>query len=179
MTHTAITYGHALFELAQEEGKLQEYMADLKVVSYVLAENPQFLSLLDSRNIPLMERLAALDECFGGQVAPYILNSMKLLCQNGDGKQLPDCIRQFTLLYNDFCGIVEVKAVSAVPLSPALMEKLQKKLESITGKTVVLQCREDPSVLGGLRLDWGGKELDGTVRRRLDEFGKELAELVL
>ena len=179
MTQTAITYGHALFELAHEGGALQEYMADLKVISYVLDDNPQFLPMLDSRSISLAERLSTLDECFSGQIAPYVLNFMKLLCQNAAILELPACIRQFTILYNESCGILEVKAVSAVPLSPALQEKLQKKLQEITGKTVVISYVEDPEVLGGLRLCWDGKELDGTVRRRLDEFGKNLAELTL
>lgn len=179
MTKTAITYGTALFELAQEEGKLETYMQDLQVVSHVIRENPQFLALYDSRGIPLAERLAALDECFQGQTAPYVLNFMKILCQNGIMAELPACIRQFTILYNEAFGILEVKAVSAVHLSPALEAKLQKKLEEITGKRILLSCSVDAAVIGGLRLDLSGTELDGTIQRKLDEFGKSLSQLVL
>ncbi|MBP3313508.1 MAG: ATP synthase F1 subunit delta [Oscillospiraceae bacterium] len=179
MNKTAMTYGHALFELAQEEGKLDEFMTDLKVISHVLQENPQFLALYDSRNIPLAERLGALDECFGGQVAPYIVNFLKILCQNGLMEILPHCIEHFRSLYNNASGILEVKVVSAIKLLPALQDKLRAKLQDITGKTVVLICTEDPNVLGGLRLDLGGTELDGTIRRKLDEFGKDLSQLVL
>lgn len=179
MTEVAFTYGHALFELAQEEGKIEEYKEQLDMVTFLLNTVPKMLPLLSCRDISLAERLGVLDDGFGGQVEPYVLNFMKVLCQNGHSEELPDCIRQFNLLYNEHRNILEVSAVSAVALTDALKEKLQKKLEAITGKTVVLVCKEDPTVLGGLRLNLDGKELDGTVRRKLDEFGKSLADLVL
>ncbi len=179
MTETGFVYGHALFELAQEEGKVEEYLEQINMVCYILETVPKLLVLLSCHGISMEERLSVLDDGFGGQVEPYVLNFMKVLCQNGHASELPNCIQQFKKLRNEEKGILEVKAVSAIPLSPALKQKLQEKLEAITGKTVVLVCKEDPAVIGGLQLDLGGKELDGTLRRRLDEFGKQLKELVL
>ena len=104
---------------------------------------------------------------------------MKILCQNGAISELADCIRQFELLYFEACGILEVKAVSAVEISPALQEKLDEKLSQITGKTLSMRYTTDPSVLGGVRLEMGGTELDGSVRRKLDEAAKRLADLTI
>ena len=179
MTQTALTYGQALFDLAQEEGNLQEYYRQVGMVASLLKEQPAFLTLLDCGSIPLKRRLEILDESFRGRVLPYLLNFMKLLCQSGKVRHLPDCLRQFVCLYNKEMGIVEAKVVSAVALTPLQQEKLQKKLESMTGKTVVLSLCQDATLLGGVKISLDGKEQDGTVRRRLDEFGKQLAELVL
>ena len=179
MTDTALMYGKSLFELAQEEGKIKEYMQDLLTVRAALEEEPKFLSLLASHAVTKQERLGVLDACFGGKVAPYILNFMKILCENGAIRQLADCIRQFELLYNDACGIVEVRAVSAVSLSSLLREKLEKKLSQMTGKTVSVRYSVNPALLGGIALELDGTELDGSVRRRLDEIAKSLAELTI
>lgn len=179
MTQTALTYGSSLFDLAVEENKLQAYMEELNIISVALEENPQLLTLLDCRSIAKEERLQVLDACFKGKIQDYLLNFLKILCEKGAILQLPGCIRQFELCYFDARGIVEAKAVTAAELPPALAEKLTKKLESITGKTVVLRCAVDPAVLGGVRLQFMGRELDGTIRRRLDEVSRSLADLTL
>ena len=54
-----------------------------------------------------------------------------------------------------------------------------KKLEQLTGKTIDLSCRVDPAVMGGVRLDYDGKRVDGTVRSRLDAVDKMLKNTVL
>ena len=50
---------------------------------------------------------------------------------------------------------------------------------AITGKTVELHCRIDPTVLGGIRLDYDGKRVDGTVKNRLDAMAALLKNTVL
>ena len=64
-------------------------------------------------------------------------------------------------------------------LTQPQQEKLTEKLEQITGKTVKLHCTVDASVLGGVRLELMGRQLDGTVKRRLDEVSKSLSSLTL
>jgi len=179
MTDHAMTYGSALFDLAVEEDRLQTYMDELYAVSHAVKEQPQLLQLLDCRAVPQKERLEVLDNCFQGHVQPYVLNYMKILCQKGLIRQLPDTIRRFEILYLDAKGIVEAHAATAAPMSPALQEKLTEKLEQITGKTVKLHCTVDASVLGGVRLELMGRQLDGTVKRRLDEVSKSLSSLTL
>ena len=179
MTQTAITYGSSLYDLAREENAAPLYMEQLRVLREILNENPEYLPMLSSRALPLQERLHLLDEAFRGRIEPYLLNFMKILCEKGAVRELPGCIRQFELLWNDEHGILEAAATSAVPLSPAMREKLTRKLAEATGKTVLLTCRTDPALLGGVRVEYAGHELDGTVRRRLDELGKQLEQLTL
>ena len=49
-----------------------------------------------------------------------------------------------------------------------IIDPIADKLTQITGKTVELQNKVDPAVLGGVRLDYDGKRVDGTVQSRLD-----------
>ena len=57
--------------------------------------------------------------------------------------------------------------------------RLTEKLGKLTGKTIDLSCRIDPAVLGGVRLDYDGKRVDGTVQGRLDAVDKLLKNTVL
>ena len=75
--------------------------------------------------------------------------------------------------------ILVVKAVSAIALSEEQKKKLTAKLEAITGKIIDLQCGIDTAALGGLRLSYDGKQVDGTVKTKLDAIGKLLKNTVL
>ena len=69
--------------------------------------------------------------------------------------------------------------VTAAPLSQTQSEKLRQKLDKITGKRVTLRCRLDPTVLGGIRLDYDGQRLDDTVSHRLDAIRDTLRKTAL
>ena len=52
------------------------------------------------------------------------------------------------------------------------------KLEAITGKRIELSNKVDPACLGGVRLDYDGKRVDGTVKTRLDGIAAALQNTV-
>ena len=72
-----------------------------------------------------------------------------------------------------------MRAVSAVPLSDAQKAKLTQKLTAMTGKTVALNCKVDAAVLGGVRLQYDGRQVDGTVRNYLREIENTLKNTVI
>ena len=104
---------------------------------------------------------------------------MKILTEKGYIRHFSGCCRAFRQQYNQDRGILPVRAVSAVALSEGQKERLQQTLAQRTGKTVQLQCSVDPTVLGGVRLDYDGKRMDGTVQTRLDTVSKLLKNTVL
>jgi F-type H+-transporting ATPase subunit delta len=179
MTDMTAGYARALFDLAQEEKKSDEFLHQLQVLDTAFSAEPDFLRLLANPGISKAERCQMLDESFRDGVHLYVLNFMKLLTENGDILTFHDCVKQFRSCYNEANGILCVLAISAVALSEQQREKLQQKLETITGKKVQLETKIDPACLGGLRLDYNGKRIDGTVRNRLDAMAKQLSRATL
>jgi F-type H+-transporting ATPase subunit delta len=179
MTQAANTYGQALYDLAKEENLGKTILEELSVLKGVFAENPQYSKLLSAPDIPKQERCGILDEAFRGKVNPYVLNFMKILTEKGYIRFFPDCCDAYRGFYNEDNGILVVKAVSAVALSDAQKQKLAAKLEANTGKQIDLQCSVDAAQLGGLRLSYSGKQVDGTVKNRMDAIAKLLKNTVL
>ena len=179
MTQVAVTYAQALYDLAKDEGLGKSILEELTVLKDVFAETPQYSKLLSAPDIPKQERCAVLDEAFRGNVDPYVLNFMKILTEKGYIRQFPDCCDAYRSFYNTDNGILVVKALSAVGLSEAQKRKLTEKLTATTGKQIDLQCGVDPAMLGGLRLNYDGRQVDGTVKTRLDSIGKLLKNTVL
>mgnify|MGYP003292442545 FL=1 len=179
MTEVATTYGQAMYDLARDEGKSQQILAELSVLDQSLSAQPQFLQLLSSPNIPKEERVQILDDSFRGKIDPYVLNFLKVLTEKGYMRHFSGCCQFYRQCYNKDNGIMPVIAYTAVPLSDELRRKLTAKLSTVTGKTIELDCRIDPETLGGVRLDFDGKQVDGTVRRRLEDIRGLLKNTVL
>ena len=168
MTQFAKLYGGSLFDLAAEEGADGAILDQLEECLSLLRENPDYLKLLSTPSLPKKERCGLLDQALRGSVHQYLLNFLKILCERGQLGQLSQCAAAYRQKYNQAHGIVEATAVSAVALTDDQALRLRQKLESVTGKQIRLRCKVDPAVLGGIRLDIDGTELDGTVRSRLD-----------
>ena len=179
MTEVANVYGEALYGLAKEEGLTQTILHQLKTLEGCFAQEPGYLRLLGAHNLPKAERCQILDECFRGKVEPYVLNFLKILTERGYAKCFFDCCKAYRQMYNEDNGILPVEAVTAVALTQEQFARLQEKLEKLTGKTVELTNRVDPAVLGGVRLDYDGKRVDGTVSSRLDTIRDLLKNTVL
>ena len=179
MTETARMYGGSLYDLAAEEGLDARILEDLDGVTAIFKDDPEYLHLLSIPSIPKKERCALLDEAFRGQVHLYVLNFLKILCEHGTLRELPGCARAYRIRYNAAHGILEATATSAVPLTEGQKAALKQKLESVTGKTIDLAAKVDKAVLGGIRLDIEGTELDGTVQNRLATLRRNIAAATL
>lgn len=174
MTKLEQVYGGSLYALAQEGGGTEAILQELRQIVCIFEENPDYVRFLSTLSIAKETRCQALDEAFGGKVQPYVLNFMKLLCENGYMSQFNGCVKEYIRLYNRDNDIVQVCAVTAVPMSAELKEALCGKLQSVLGKTVELQCKVDKACMGGVRLELPDRRLDGTVKNRLDKLAAAL-----
>ena len=104
---------------------------------------------------------------------------MKILTEKGYIRRFGECCAAYRVQYNEDHGILPVCASTAVALKPEQAARLTAKLEAMTGKTVELTNRIDPSVMGGVRLDYSGKRVDGTVKNRLDTVSELLKNTIL
>ena len=175
MTELGRAYGGALYALAEEEQLENELLAQLDEVCKLLADNPNYVRLIKDKAIAKVERLTLLDGAFGGQIHPYLLNFMKLLCERGAFGEMPACKAEYVSRYNDKHGIVPAKVVSAEPLSETQISRLKAALERKTGKQVTLDIHVDASLGGGLRVEMAGKRYDNTLESRMDHLRRALA----
>ena len=179
MTETAKMYGGSLYDLAAEEGLETRVLDELDEAAKLIRDDPEYLRLLSTPSIPKKERCGLLDEALRGQVHLYVLNFLKILCEKGTLRELSGCARAYRIRYNQAHGILEATAISAIPLTEPQRAALHAKLESLTGKTIDLKTKVDAKVLGGIRLDIEGTELDGTVQNRLASLRRDIAAVTL
>ena len=179
MTDAANVYGQALYELARDEGLAARILGELTVLKTSFSQEPGFLQLLAAPSVPKQERCQILDSSLRSQVHPYVLNFLKILTEKGYLRHFSECCKTYRDQYNEDNGILPVVAVTAIALTGEQAARLSEKLTRGTGKRVALANRVDPSCLGGVRLEFDGKQLDDTVEHRLAAIGSLLKSTVL
>ena len=115
-----------------------------------------------------------MEEIFGGRANRYLVNMLKILAEKRIFHIVPKCRVEYEKLYCEANGILAVTATSAVELSESQKQRLIQKLSEKTGSKILLTCKADKACLGGIRLEYGGKRFDASVKNKLEAMKKSL-----
>lgn len=165
-------FAQAVFGLALERGRLDQWAADLGVINEAL-RSPELKAFLDHAKVPLSQKVRTIEEV-APSVDPLMRNLLSLLVSRGIVELFREVSKEYHRLLDKFKGRVQVEVVSAVPLENGEKERLARFLTELVQKEIVLESRVEPSVLGGLLIKIGDRLIDGSTRSRLSDLGKRL-----
>lgn len=171
-------YGSALFMLTEELGTTEAVRADVDEAILALEANPEYVKMLDTPALTPSERLALIDEAFAS-LDENLVNTLKLLAKGRMAHAIVKALYAYLDEYMESRGIIKAEVISAVALSEAQCDRLKEKLVKITGKTVVIDNKVDPTILGGIKLRYMGIQSDGSIRTRLEGFKAALEGTVI
>ncbi len=169
MTDMSKEYAVALFMLAQEDDCSSSVSESLAIVKNTVDEHEGYLDLLASPAIPIEERLKLIDEAFG-ELNPYAVSFLKLLCERSYIRFLSDAIDEFERLLADASQVLTANVTCAVALDDKKEAELKQKLEVKFGHPVEILTTVDTAVLGGMVIEIDGKVIDASLRRRLGDI---------
>ena len=170
MTELSKEYGEGLYALAAEEQLSQDWLAQLEMLGRCFKEQPAFLHLLSNMSLSKEERLGILENTFRGQIHPYVLNFLKILCERGAMMEFAGCANAYRALYNLEHQVLEAKVTTGEKMTDDQRARLIEKLQKMTGKEIQLTEKVDEKVIGGVLLEMDGKRYDNTVRHRLEKI---------
>ncbi|WP_439817300.1 F0F1 ATP synthase subunit delta [Zavarzinia sp. CC-PAN008] len=164
----ATRYATALFELARDRRILGEVATELRELRGLIQGSHDLQRLLAS---PLYDRdqqgkalAAVLDR---GGASDLVRNLVGLLARNRRLFVLDATIAAFLELAAKERGEVTARVVSAQPLSPQQEESLARALGQAAGRTVLIDSRVEPSLLGGMVVRLGSRQIDASLGTRL------------
>jgi F-type H+-transporting ATPase subunit delta len=168
-------YAQALLELGTEQGNLDKIVEEVSSAAEAWDASADFRNAIEN---PLVGHDAK--KAVVGEVAerigagPATRNTLLLLVDRRRMKTLPYLARTLRELADAKKGVIRAEVTTAAPLSDAYYEKLQAKLEKITGQRVVVDKRTDPTLIGGVIARIGDRVFDGSLRTRLDTLRSAL-----
>ncbi len=167
-------YAEALFEVASELNKLEQFKQEIKAVSDVLENEPQLKTIFQHPKLSKNEKKDIIKSIFNNRVSQEILNLCYIVVDKGRERHITDISDEYIKLSNQKMGIVEAQAVTAVPMDEEEKLKLQNKLSEKLGKKVLLSNILDKNILGGVLVRIEDRVIDSSVKGRLEDIYKNL-----
>jgi F-type H+-transporting ATPase subunit delta len=166
-------YARALFEAAQEKGRLEAVRDQLEQVVAAAAEVPELRELLRNPQLDPRARAAALEDVLAGG-DELLRNFLLLLVDKGRIGELEVIAQEFERLVADSEGVLSAELTTAIELSDDDERRLLKQIEDASGRKVEATRHVDPGLIGGIVLQVGSHRLDASVRGRLDRLRRTL-----
>ena len=174
MEEIAQVYSRSLFEVAKEHSKLDRIRDELAVFADALADNRELSVFFFSPYFSTQEKEDGLRRTVV-DADPTLVNFLQVLIENHRLPLVHRIRRQFETLWDRENRRLPVEVTSAVELDRSVIEALEARILEQTGQNVELESRVDPDVLGGLVLRVGNSIIAASVRNRLEELRKEVA----
>jgi F-type H+-transporting ATPase subunit delta len=166
-------YARALFEAAQEKGRLEPVRDQLEQVVTAAAEVPELRELLRNPQLDPRARAAALEDVLAGG-DELLRNFLFVLVDKGRIGALELIAQEFERLVAEAEGVLSAELTTAIELSDDDERRLLKQIEDASGRKVEATRQVDPELIGGIVLQVGSHRLDASVRGRLDRLRRAL-----
>lgn len=171
----ASRYAAALYELGVEQGNLATLSDEIRRVADTYASSAELRAILDNPIVPEAPRTAILKEvCERLSLSTSAKNAIALLAQRQRLAALPFVARGLAKLTDERTGVVRASVISATKLDEGYYGRLQREMETRTGRKVVLERAVDPQLIGGVVVRIGDRIIDGSLRTRLDTLQSKL-----
>jgi F-type H+-transporting ATPase subunit delta len=177
-TGIAGRYAQAVFDLAREENMIPAVEADLANLEQALAESADLRDLISSPVYSREEQgaaLAAIGQRMG--LSPVFQNVLGLMAQKRRLFVLPHLLAVLRDRISGARGEVSAEVTSAQPLTAEQLARLSETLSASAGKSVRLQTRVDPSLIGGLVVQIGSRMIDTSIRAQLGQLQNMMKEV--
>jgi F-type H+-transporting ATPase subunit delta len=168
-------YARAIFELGVETGTLAALADQVRKFAAAYETSDDLRSVLENPLVPLEKRqqiLADIASKIGA--GPFAVNTLRYLAQRRRLRSLPDIARRLDTLSDEKQGVMRATVTAAATLPEAFYQRLGNELESMVGRKVVLDRREDPSLIAGVVTRIGDNTIDGSLRGRLELLERKL-----
>lgn len=175
MEELAQVYARALFQAALEQGRIDQLREQLGQFADALDENRELAVFFFSPYFSTSEKQQSLDTLLDG-ADQIFLNFLELLIEN---HRMPVIFRirdEYERLWDEENKTLPVEITSAIALDEQTTESLGRTIGERAGRKVTLAARVDPDILGGIIVRVGNSILDASIRNRLEQLRRHVAQ---
>ena len=174
MEEIASVYARSLFEVAQEQGKLDDVREQLGEFADALSENQEMQVFFFSPYFATQEKEEGLDKVVTG-AEPILQNFLKLLIEKHRMPAVFRVRRTLDQLWQQENKLLPVEVTSAIELDQRTVKQIGDRIGDETGQKIELSARVEPDILGGLVVRVGNSIIDASIRARLESLRRQVA----
>lgn len=167
-------YGRAFFEVALQNGNLEEVYLELQALKQAFHAEPEVLAFFTSAKITDQAKRALL-EGMTKDASKETTNLINMLYDYHRIVNLEDIIDEFNRLYDEHHKTVHISVTTAVPLDQGQLAKIGDKYQQVVdANKVIIDPIVDPAIIGGVILKSDHKIYDGSIKAKLEHIRRLL-----
>ena len=175
MEEIAQVYARSLFEVAEELGLIDVIREQLSQFADALGENRELATFFFSPYFSTEEKKDALHRAIEG-AEPIFMSFLEALVER---HRMPAIFRiraRYEAMWDDANQLLPVQVTSAIELDEQTVQEIGERIGQQTGRKVELSSSVDSGILGGIVLRVGNFILDASIRNRLEQLRKQVAQ---
>jgi F-type H+-transporting ATPase subunit delta len=171
-------YAGSLFDLALQANSVAKVEADLDSFDKLLAASPDLDRLIKSPVFSSEDQARAIAAVADkAKISGLAGNFLRVVAANRRLFAVPAMIKAFRRIAAEHRGEAAAEVTSAHALKPAQQTELKAALKSVAGKDVAITVTVDPSLLGGLVVKIGSRQIDTSLKTKLNSLKLALKEV--
>ncbi|WMM24239.1 F0F1 ATP synthase subunit delta [Tissierella sp. MB52-C2] len=167
-------YALALFEAGLDIGKIDEFNKELDFLKAVFEKEVKLLQILNHPRISKNEKKQLIDKIFKEKLSQEMINFLYILVDKRREGFILDIVEEYKERFNEHENILNVVAITAIPMEKQSKDKLQVVLSNKLNKKIQLSNKVDKTIIGGVLLKVESKIIDGTVKGQLESIGQAI-----
>lgn len=172
------TYADAMFALAMEENRLDEFEEASQKMLFVLGENEVFLELMSQPDISDAKKEQIIEEVFGDRIPKELVGMLVLLVKKGHTAEIQAVFDYFIRLVRQEKKIGKADVTTAFALSDEKKQTILNRLLELTPyESIEMNCTVDKELIGGMVIRIGDRRIDTSIRTRLYELSRDLRKI--
>lgn len=166
-------YAQGLLEFTQEAGSTDAVFTEMQDVVKIMSQSKELNQFLNTPFIDAKKKIEVAGEVFKA-FSPVAQNLIKLTIKQGRESQLKNIAQQFINKVEDLRGTKRVSITTATAMSQATLNDILKSSDIVAdSKSFDLESIIKPEILGGYILRVGDKQIDASVKTKLNSIKKE------
>ena len=170
-----LVYGTALFEAAQDTGKLDVIKEEARAVADIFENEHELWLLINSPGIPAAEKKEVLANIFEGRISEELMNFMCILVDKGRSTHFTGMVRVYEKLVDKEEGRSYGTVYSVARLTDEHIAELEEETSKLLNVKVKLKNEIDPGLIGGFKILAEGKIIDASIRRKFDDLISQIS----
>lgn len=173
---SAARYARALLDVSIKEGDPQAVEQDLAAFAQLLGDHPVLQKMLVNPALPASRKRAVVADIVTrvGSLSPPVGRLLILLAERDRLRLLPDLRDAYRERLMAHQQIVRARIMSAAPLAPDRVQRLERSLAAATGKRVAISTEVNPDLIAGIVAQVGSTVFDASVARHLARLKEQL-----
>jgi F-type H+-transporting ATPase subunit delta len=168
-------YARALFSLALEEGGHERAGEELEGVAQTIRASNEARTMVENPGYTQAQRHVLVEVLVQRlSLSPLVADFLRLLVDRHRLPELPAIARAYAEMLDEKVGRVRATVTGAKPMSEEELRRVREALAEATRRSIVLDSRTDPKIVGGLVAQVGPKVWDGSIKTQLERLRREL-----